>query len=452
MTPPPPPRDEDDTALPPVPPTPAAPRGPTSGPLSAAGAGALVVAGLLVAAWLVLFDVLGTYTYGHGGKSFAVLLVAAGLVVGFPRIWRALGRVPRVGRPELLAILVVLGLGMKPARAFLEELKGNDRWAFDIGENTYLAGTAFLAGKNPYAERAQAGYIIQPGPKTTVEGGRVKMFGLDYAYGYPYFPAMFLSYLPFRPLAPFYHSLRIANGVFFALTLVGIFWLSHRLLPVDCRAVGRWLAVAAFVGTPALPQEIWKFVVTDILIALFALYAFIALSHRRPALAGVLFGLCQASKLLPGPVLVAPVLLWLFRRPGFWPVLVGYAATTVALVGPALLAEPELFFSSTILFYLTNHAEGDSSSLWFDLPRALRGPFSLAGYALTGAVVALGARRRDRDLSWPLALGFAAYLVFTAFNKMIHLNYVWGVYALGCVAVVARVGGSAVARPSAPAA
>ena len=41
--------------------------------------------------------------------------------------------------------------------------------------------------------------------------------------------------------------------------------------------------------------------ITDVVIATYALGGYLALSHGRPLTAGVLFGLAQSCKLLPGP-------------------------------------------------------------------------------------------------------------------------------------------------------
>ena len=109
--------------------------------------------------------------------------------------------------------------------------------------------------------------------------------------------------------------------------------------------------------------------------------------------------------------------------------------TTLVLVLPFLLWNPEPFITATLLYYLTLHQAGDNTSLWFFLPAVWQTPFLVLGGVLTLATVALASWRRSLGLVWPLAVAFCAYAVFIAFNKMSHLNYLWGVYALGCAAL-----------------
>lgn len=93
--------------------------------------------------------------------------------------------------------------------------------------------------------------------------------------------------------------------------------------------------------------------------------------------------------------------------------------------------------SSGAFFYLTHHAGGDDTSLWFYLPVGYRLPFSAIGYGLSLALVAWTAKKRGGDVLAPMGLGFAAYLAFIAFAPMCHLNYIWSIYPLGCVALAA---------------
>jgi len=48
------------------------------------------------------------------------------------------------------------------------------------------------------------------------------------------------------------------------------------------------------------------------------------------------------------------------------------------------------------------------------------------------------ARRRREGLVWPLFLGYSSYLTFMSFAPMTHLNYLWGIYPLGCAALAIR--------------
>lgn len=394
----------------------------------------------LLAIWLGSFHVLGHRIAGYGHLSFLMLILLVALLLRGGRGARFL---PRTGGERtvrivlgvlLAALLVNLGIGLAAELA----RRSGDEFAIDIAMNTYAAGTAFLEGKNPYAEFAQFWHEIKPGPHVAVRGGEIRMFGVPYTYGFPYFPAMLLSYLPVRAVVSGYDSLRVTNAILLALNLAGIVWLTRRLSPAARATTAGLVGAVAYVGVTVLPTELFRYAITDLVIATYALFAFVALSHRRWVVAGVLFGLAQACKLLPGPLLVAPVVLWLWGRPEMPRLLIAYAATSLVLIVPFVLPDPGLFLSSTILFYLTAHAGGDSSSLWFALPNALKPPFRIAGYLLTAGCVAAALRRRADDLLAPLTLAFAAYAVFVAFGTMIHLNYIWGIYPLGCVALAAH--------------
>jgi uncharacterized membrane protein len=254
---------------------------------------------------------------------------------------------------------------------------------------------------------------------------------------------MLLSYLPVRAVVPGYDSLRVTNAILLALNLAGIFWLARRLSPASLATTAGLVGCVAYVGVSVLRTELFRYAVTDLVIATYAVFAFLALSYRRWTFAGVLFGLAQACKLLPGPLLILPALLWLWGRPGAARLLIAYLSTSVALIVPFVLPNPGLFLSSTVLFYLTAHAGGDDSSLWFALPGALKPTFRIVGYLLTAGCVGWALRRRGDDLLAPLTLSFAAYAVFVAFGTMIHLNYIWGIYSLGCVALAAHAGRAA---------
>jgi hypothetical protein len=401
------------------------------------------------AAWLGIFNVLGRYMAGYGPLSFLMLTLVVALLLGGRQVTR---HAPRTGGRRLIqlvlgllliALLVNLGIGLAAELA----RPSGERFAIDIGMNTYSAGTALLEGKNPYAEFAQAWHKIKPGPHVTLDHGAVRLYGVPYAYGFPYFPAMFLSYLPARAVTSGYDSLRVTNAILLALNLAGIFWLARRLSPASLATTAGLAGCVAYVGVSALRTELFRYAITDLVIATYALYAFLALSHRRWIVAGVLFGLAQACKLLPGPILVAPVLIWLWGRPGAGRLLVAYVATSVALIVPFVVPNPGLFLSSTILFYLTAHAAGDDTSLWFVLPEALRVPFRIVGYLLSAGCVGWMVRRRADDLLTPLTLAFTAYGIFIAFASMIHLNYLWGIYPLGCVALAVHASRAAAGAP-----
>lgn len=400
------------------------------------GPGALVVA-ILLAAWVALHHVFSTYTWNHGPQTFTVLVLASALLLLGLRFARQLAR---LGEERLAAIVLsvaLIGLIGRTAGGLADELARpvHTRHTIDIGLNTHRAGTLLLDGENPYSERAQAWHRIEPRPHVTVEGGRVELYGVEYRYGFPYFPALILTYLPLRPLAQGDDVLRITNGLLVLLNLVGIFWLASRSAPPRWGRVAGLMGCVAYLAIEPLIAEYFVLGVTDVAIATYAVFAYVAASHRRWLLAGVLFGIAQACKLLPGPLLIAPLLMWLWMRPGFGRLLAGYVIASVALVLPFVLWSPPHFLSSTILFYLTFHADGDSTSLWWFLSEEHRQPFRLLGLALSAGCVLWAGRLQRLGLAAPLTLSFVSYVIFIAFNNMTHLNYLWGVYTLGCAAV-----------------
>ncbi len=397
---------------------------------------------LVLIIWSALVWVISKYTWGHGQLTFFMLVGLVVLLSQTPRVVRWLGRMEPVrilsGMLGLALLILLLSLG----NGLVAELqhKKNDNWAVDIGVNTYLAGTAFLNGKNPYEERAQAWHAIKPGPNVTVEGREVHMFGYRYTYGFPYFPVMFLSYLPGRLFASGYHALRVENALLLLANLAGIFWLVRSTARKPESVALGLLGCVAYLASPVLREELFRLAITDIVIAAYAVFAFVALRGERWLLAGALLGLAQGCKLLPGPLLVLPVLVWLWPKPQVWRVLAAYLAVSLATLLPFVLRDPELFLSSTVLFYLTFHAVGDNTSLWFFLPESIQPVFRGLGLLLTLAVAVYPYFRRTQTVIVPLVCAFLSYVVFVAFSNMTHLNYLWGVFSLGAAAAALLIG------------
>ncbi len=181
----------------------------------------------------------------------------------------------------------------------------------------------------------------------------------------------------------------------------------------------------------------------DIIIAALAVHAMLALAHQRWLLAGILFGLAQGCKLLPAPILALAVLAWIWGRPGWKAFLGGYLATAVIVIAPFVLAGPEEFISATVLFYLVHHAQGDTTALYPYLPVAWRLPQQILGFLATMIIAVAPARWRHEQAWAPMLAGFAAYVVFIAFGRMSHLNYLWSVWPLGCAALAVML-----ARPT----
>ena len=420
----------------------AAPAG--SGLLGASFLAALLGLGI----WLALVDALGTETWGYGPATFWRLLglVAVLLAASFlsPSLrWGVLSK-----PMALLCGAATLGLAVYQMNALGVELErpANRDYLVDIGANTYRAGSSLLEGDNPYASPNQVWHRVLPGPGVRVEEGQVWMYGLPYDYGFPYFPGLLLSYLPFRALADGYDSIRVANGILLMLNLLGIGLLALRLRPGVRGYAAAGLGGVAYLGVAVLGHELFHYGITDLVIATYALYGFVALAYGRFALAGVLLGLAQACKLLPGPALVLPVLLYLGATREARRVALAYVATAGLVVLPFVFWDPERFATSTVLYYLTHHRGGDNTSLWFFLSPAWQTPLLVLGGVLAVACLALARWRHALGLAWPLALAFCSYVIFVAFNKMSHLNYTWGVYALGCAALGLMLSGTPPAR------
>jgi uncharacterized membrane protein len=186
----------------------------------------------------------------------------------------------------------------------------------------------------------------------------------------------------------------------------------------------------------ALRGEFYNNAVTDVLIAALAVWAFVALDRRAYVATGVLLGLAQSCKLLPGPLLVLPVVAWLGADKRTLRVVLAYVATSAAVIAPFAARDPARFVSSTVLFYLTFHRGGDDTSLYYFLPPPAQTLWVVLGPALALAVALVPLRERRGDTLAPLRAAFLAYFVFIAFGKMTHLNYVWAVYPLGVCALV----------------
>jgi hypothetical protein len=400
---------------------------------------------LPVLAWVGLWNLLGAYTFGHGRLIAACVAGLVLLQAAAGPLARWLARVSPVV-PERAAVggMVVaaaLGFGLH-VRALDRALESGKM--VDIGRNTLCAGEAlFERGTDPYAVRCQM-LTVQGAPHVTWEHGRPRMFGVRYEYGYPYFPVMFLAYEPFRQLDGGLDSIRWANGLWLLLAMAGAGWLAARLCPGPQARLAATLGIAVTAAVPVLGYELFQVGVTDLIIAVFALAGFIALDRGHRFAAGALFGLVCAAKLLPGALLLPILAVWTWRSPpgARWRLWLGWAAATAATLLPFVAWDAPAFLSATILYYLSRHAPGDDTSLWFHLPGALQTPFLVAGAAAVGAVLVAGLRRRALATADLLAIWVLSYLTFCCFNKMIHLNYLWSILPLASAGLAAAIASS----------
>ncbi len=388
--------------------------------------------------WVCLMNMLSEFTWGYGRLTFFTCAAVIALLVGLHRA-SSLGLVAfpdrkiQVGWPRILIVIIlsfvigntVLGIGQGLTK---------HPPLVDISANTHAASALFADGKNPYASKAQLSFRIRPVPNVEIAGDDITMFGVPYYYGYPYFPAMFLSHMPTSYLIKGENSIRIFNLFLFLLNVVGILILTSRLANRDGRFDVLAVALIAYLCIRAYPREIFEYGIVDILVSTYTLYAFIAVSYKNYWAGGILFGLAQASKLLPGPLVVLPVVLFLWGKPGLWQLVGSYLAVSVALLAPFVLWNPEAFLSATVLYYLTCHAAGDNTSLWFFLPKITQSAFLVVGFFATLTAIFFLVRPKRGNLLHAVTAAFAGYLTFIAFSRMIHLNYVWSIYPLGCVA------------------
>ena len=151
----------------------------------------------------------------------------------------------------------------------------------DISLNTYRAMQYVEYGANPYEYNAQVWHTIQPGPNVEINGDAVTMFGVPYYYGYPYFPAMFISYFPFYKMFEGLNAIRFFNITIFICNLIGVLWLIQRLSPRRIEPQYYLLTLIAYLGLYVYPNEIFVFCIVDVILSCFLLFAFISLSLNK---------------------------------------------------------------------------------------------------------------------------------------------------------------------------
>lgn len=428
---------------------------PSSGPLGSGssrpgdGIPSLVAPLLLVGVWSLLFNLVGRLSWGWGPLTFACLMGSFLLLCYVQPLTRALDRTLR-GRSGLsnaavtrLAGLVIVVYMALDGQAFVQEWSNerNETYLIDIGANTYEAARWFFdEGVNPYEHRSQMWDFLTPElPNVTLDGEKTLLYGVPYPYGFPYFPMMFMTLEPARRLVEGYHAVRWANVAYYMINVALIAAICRRLLDRKVWRAGALLAVLAFLGERIFPVELFQHGVIDLILSVYGLLGFLAMAWGMPIISGVIFGMAFGCKLLPGPwwFTLAAIAWW--KRAG-WAVSAKFSAVFTLVSGAIILPfvawNPSAFWSSTILYFMTAKHEGDNTALWYFLPETLKAPFLVVGGLWIGAVFLAFLLRREPTVADTIRFSFLTYVVFIAFNRQSHLNHLWSIYAMGCLALV----------------
>jgi hypothetical protein len=308
----------------------------------------------------------------------------------------------------------------------------------DFARNTWTAEEhQFDHKEDPYATNSEFAFDPSQAPHVTKVNGQLYMFGVPYYRGYAYFPAMFWSYEPFRRINPRHPDLKIGNAFFYVLTVIGVAWLAALLTPPGWRMLAALVAVTALVGTQFIGQAYFFEEMTDVVIAAFAIWGWVAAYYNRPVVSGALFGWAFASKLVPGAFICLIMCAWFWRRPDRWKFVGAMVLTFLAIMLPYVLWNPGAFLSATVLYYLTEHASGDGTALYYYLPTQIQPFFLIAGYLLVLWLLYRSISNKTLTLLDTVGNSFVIFAIFIAFSKMAHLNYVLSVLPVGGVAMAA---------------
>ena len=402
--------------------------------------------------WLILINIMCVTPYTYGPRSFVCLLGSVLILWRLipspsPSINRIIGNsLPLTRRSSqvlisLFALSAITAIGSMIIGVTYGMFHPND-WLIDIAENTFTATQFFANGENPYTSNSQllVTHFTNQMPHVEVKDGQITMFGIPYYNGYPYFPLMMLSYLPMYAIFEGFAAIRVTHIILIILNILAFKLLLDQLLTNrQLRQTAMFVAVTAYLGIIRYTLEAVAFGVTDMLIATYVMFCFVALTHQRYLLAGLLLGCAQACKLLPAPFILLAILWMLYGHKTVWHFLAGYIIACTVIILPFLLWHPEGFISATILYYLTHHKGGDFTSLWFFLPELVQPIFLIIGILLTIATIFTFSRRGHIDLVSCMAGSYASYAIFMAFSKMTHLNYLWAVLPMGCIALTLAI-------------
>lgn len=399
-------------------------------------------------AWCALVNLIGVYAYWpyDARKCFYLMLASVGLILAVPLLRRLLRGRALALRLRSLTVPILIGctvaFGWFQLHSFYDQLQAprNKTRLVDIAQNTYESGRMFFdKGVNPYAFRGQIWHDVHGKPHITREGGKTYMYGIQYKYGYPYFPWMFFSYEGFRHLSDNYNSMRIGNLVFLLLNLLGMVLLAKRVVPPEDRLTAALASAATLLCAKNGGIELFSLGSTDITIPCYLIFGVLALHHKKDVTGGALFALAQASKVLPGALITLVTFCWFRDRRRRLRFTAAYLGVVALVVGPFFVWDQEAFFSATILYYLTFHKFGDGTAYYSVVSKPNRALFRFTRWPLIALFVFFCLRKRDQDISQLLVANAVSYLIFLAFNTMFHLNYLWSIYTLCCSALVLQM-------------
>ncbi len=383
---------------------------------------AVAAAALLAGLWRTLFAAQPLDGLRTGLFALALAVIVAG------RAWLR-ERGPRMGvRAARMLVLGAAAMSVVGAVQLAEAWRQStafdsfDGSVLDIGANTHCAAAALLHGRNPYVARCQRTRVVPDPARGVVReaDGTVRVRGVIYRSGYPYFPLMVAAYVPAvasrAPLA----ALRCTALAALLASLFAAAALVRSVVPRGDRALAFGATAAALLSVPQLGFELFEECATDVVIAPVLLLAFAAWERRRPALAGSLAAATLGMKLFPGALVIAAMLVATHAdaaaRRRF---VTATALASLAIFAPAVIAAPMDFYADTMLFYAVVHGV-DGSSIAGHLPPGARGAWFVAGGALVAA--ALSTARSGRPGA-TLRAFVLADLLFLAFNKMTRWNY-----------------------------
>ncbi|HXP30955.1 MAG TPA: hypothetical protein VN832_07680 [Stellaceae bacterium] len=347
----------------------------------------------VAAAFWVLSFLVQKFNWGAGGKKALALLALLAAVPFLLRWARRPLTLPRSRTATGLAIVVAILVALQLAY-FGKEVRHPG--LIDVATTTLAAGTAMVAGENPYLLPLDS--VAASNPATAAFAG------------YKYLPIMPLVYLPLG--LPFGARGLLATNL---LLQLGIVFLVARLAREAANGATGLLAATLYLAVPLAIQQVLAKGATD-LAAVLPLLAALWLVERNSWLCGLALGLSIAAKPLPG-LLLLPCLLPP-RAGGIWRYAAGIAVGLLPIL-PYALWSPAALFDNVVRF---NALRLPDSTSWLAIVPAGAAP---ARIALALLVIAVGAYvwRYPPALAGRAGLGAMVTLAGVLASPSAHHNY-----------------------------